>query len=262
MRLAAVFSIGFAVVPFAQAENLTFKIPELVAPVMDEAGMISAPAKNALNSAIRFLKDSSGTQITIFTFQSLEGRTIEEIGIQVADHWKLGQKGKVGSSDQVLDRGVILLVAAKEHKIRIEVGRGLEANLTDIIAKSIIAEKMAPLFKEGKMSEAFVLGIVAIAKSTDPEVDLSSYLRGQKHRRSNRSEGSSPEDYIYPIFFILAILFGIFGRSRGGRGGGGFIGGGGYGGGFSGGGFSGGSSGGGWSGGGGGFNGGGASGDW
>ena len=239
----------------ALAQAPVFKIPDLVSPVMDEAGVMSPEAKSALNEAIRFLRDNGGTQITVFTFQSLEGQSIEEVGIKTADQWKLGQKGKLGSSDEKLDRGVILLVAIKEHKMRIEVGRGLEASLTDLASKHVIEEKMAPLFREGRFSDGILVGVFEIAKITDPEVDISSYLQGQQREVRTRRHSRDPLSNIFLIvFFIVSIAIGL---GRGRRGGGGF-GGGGFGGGFGGGG----GSSGGWGGGGGGFNGGGASGDW
>lgn len=239
---------------YAQATE--FKIPELTSPVMDSAGVIGDGSTHAIAEALRYLESKSGTQITVFTFQSLEGQAIEEVGIKTADQWQLGRKGKAGSSEESLDRGVILLVAIKEHKIRIEVGRGLEASLTDLISKSIIQEKMAPLFREGRIDDGILVGVYQIAKTTDPDVDISSFLQGQSHVRSTRSRGNSDySNFILIAFFIVSIAIGL---GRGRRGGGG-----GFGGGFGGGGFGGGSSGGGsWGGGGGGFNGGGASGDW
>lgn len=240
----------------ALAEASHFKIPDLTSPVMDEASIVEPQTFNALDGAIRALKEAHGTQITIFTFASLEGQSIEELGIKVADKWKLGQKGKTGSSEPSLDRGVILLVAVQDHKMRIEVGRGVEESLTDIAAKNIIEEKIAPLFKEGRMSDGILVGVYEIAKKTDPDVDLTPYLQGHRRTRAARAGGGGmPISQI--IFLIIIFVVGVI-RIGGGRGGGY------WGGGFGGGGFGGGSSGGsgGWGGGGGGFNGGGASGDW
>ncbi len=257
MRLFIAFTVlAFSFGASAKDEKSSFKIPELVAPIMDEANVIEPRARNALDEAIRYLKEHGGTQITIFTFQSLESLSIEELGIKVADRWKLGQKGKAGSSDEKLDRGVILLVAIKEHKIRIEVGRGLEGQLTDLYAKNIIDKKIAPLFREARLSDGILLGVFEIAKKTDPDVDISGFLQGQGRKNQRHSRGSSGNSLFHLL--ILAIIFGpivlaLFRR----RGGGGGFGGGGFGGGGFGGG-----GGGGWSGGGGGFSGGGASGDW
>ncbi len=244
---------------FAQSSN--FKIPDLTSPVMDTAGIIDSATSDSLDQAIRALKDAHGTQVTVFTFPSLEDHSIEEVGIKTAEKWKLGQKGRAGSNDASLDKGVILLVAVKEHKIRVEVGQGAEGSLPDIAAKDIIQDKMVPLFKAGRMSDGILVGVYEIAQKTDPDVDLRSYLQGQRPKETNRqsrgSEGGGMPLFEI-IFLILIFIIGVarIGGGRGGGfwGGGGFIGGSGFGGG--------GGGSGGWGGGGGGFSGGGASGDW
>ena len=71
----------------------------------------------------------------ILTIPSLEGDPIEDFGIRVAEAWKIGQKGTAN--------GVILIVAQKERKIRIEVGRGFEGILPDVVASRIIREVIA-----------------------------------------------------------------------------------------------------------------------
>ncbi len=135
------------------------KIPDLVSPVMDSAGILEPEVASNIEQALRFLNQSSGTQITFLSLPTLGNESIEEIGIRAADQWKLGIKGKAGSSDPKLDRGLILLVAVKEHRLRIEVGRALEGNLTDLQSKRIINEKMAPLFKAGRPSDAVLVGV-------------------------------------------------------------------------------------------------------
>ena len=234
------------------AQKSSFEIPDLVAPIMDQARVIDSRTRNVLDEIARYLRDNSGTQITVFTFQSLEDQSIEELGIKVADKWKLGRKGKAGQSHEILDRGVILLVAIKEHKMRIEVGRGLEGRLTDLYAKSIITEKMAPMFRDGRIGDGILVGVFEIAKKTDPEINLSMFLQGGMRKSARPARDHGLLDTLFPILLFIVFFF-LIGRSRGG-GGGGFIGGGGFGGG--------GGGSGGWSGGGGGFSGGGASGDW
>jgi uncharacterized protein len=247
------WSFHFALAAAPETEKI--KIPDLVSPVMDTAGILDQDTAANIERALRFLNQSSGTQITFLSVPTLGNQSIEELGIRAADQWKLGIKGKAGSSDPKLDRGLILLVAVQEHRIRIEVGRALEGSLTDLQSKRIINEKMAPLFKAGRPSDAVLVGIYEISRATDPDVDLAPYLQG------TRETARAPHQHGFPIgqiIFIVLIIIISIARIGGGRGGGiGF-----WGGGFGGGGFGGGSGGGGWSGGGGGFNGGGASGDW
>ena len=75
---------------------------------------------------------ATGEQVVVVTLPSLQGYTIEDFGYQLGRHWGIGQKGK--------NTGALLIVAPKEHKVRIEVGYGLEEELTDAISATIIAK--------------------------------------------------------------------------------------------------------------------------
>jgi uncharacterized protein len=228
-----------------------FKVPALTGPVVDDAGIISRPTQRAIEDALRALSDQGGSQITVLTVSSLGGLTIEQASIRVTDEWKLGGRKT--------DNGVLLMIAPKERKVRIEVGQGLEGVLTDADSKRIIAEGIAPLFKAGDYDSGVLIGVYQIARKTDPTIDLSPYLEGKVSPRATGNH-SPVKIWVILLFICLFIFFNAFGGRRfrrgpyggGGWGGGGWGGGGGFGGG----------GGGGWSGGGGGFSGGGASGDW
>ena len=215
-------------------------LPVMSAPVVDQAGILSAELTQKLNGLLRRVHDRDIAQLQILTLKSLNGIPIEQAGIQIVDQWKLGSKPK--------DNGVLFLIVPTEHKMRIEVGRGLEGDLPDAIAKRIVADVVAPSFKQGLFDEGVAAGVIEILKRADPE--SIGAQKTPEEQPEERKKG-------LPIGVIILFLFVIFIRLVFGRG---FYGGG-FGGGFGGGGFGGGGSGG-WSGGGGSFNGGGASGDW
>jgi uncharacterized protein len=224
-----------------------FKVPALTGAVVDDAGVLNSQTTAALEQALHALHDQGGSQINVLTVPSLEGLEIEQASIKVVDAWKLGGRKQ--------DNGVLFLIAPKERKMRIEVGQGLEGQLTDVDSKRIIEDAVKPLFKTGDYNSGTIVGVYQIARKTDPNVDLAPYLQGHVSRRQQPQSGGMP---IRPLFiFLFFILFLIFGRRRRSFGSGIFYGGGG--GGWGGGGGGGGSS---WGGGGGGFSGGGASGDW
>jgi uncharacterized protein len=220
------------------------EVPALSGPVVDEAALLSEPARGAISSALFRLNQENGIQFQVLIIPSLEDETIDGFSIKVTDKWKLGQKGQ--------DKAAMLLIAVKEHKMRIEVGRGLEGDLTDL-KTAHIREQMNPLFKNKDFDNGVALGLSLMAKTVGAELRFEG---GHVRPRQQRHVSSSL------IFFILIglIMFFqfFFPNNRGG--GGGYYGGGGFGGG----GFGGGGSGGGgsWGGGGGGFSGGGSSGDW
>lgn len=234
----------------AQAQ---FAVPALTGPVVDQARMLSPQTEAKMSEFLRALRAAGGTQLQVLTVPDLGGLAIEEASIKVTDQWKLGSAKN--------DDGILLMVAAKERRVRIEVGQGREGVLPDVVASRIIRDVIVPRFREGNADQAITAGIFAILHYTDPEFLESSGVRAPRGERVlNISPGLL--FFIIICFFIFVMLpIGRLGRRRsiwrGTSGYGGWNSGGGWGG--FGGGFGGG---GGWSGGGGGFSGGGSSGGW
>lgn len=229
-------------------------IPLLNGPVVDQSGVLSAATRDFLEQELRELKDLSGTQIVVLTIPALEGEDIAQYSIRVVEKWQLGTKET--------DRGLLVLLSIKDRKVRIEVGQGLEGELTDAYSKRIIDQRMVPLFREGDYDAGVIAGVSAVVSLTDPSFRFGG--EGQavvgSERRVERGPAGlwSLAKHFFPFilfFIVLSVLHSGRGYSRRAyrRG---------YWGGF-GGGFGGGRGGsGGFGGGGGGFSGGGASGEW
>ncbi|MFZ4404959.1 MAG: TPM domain-containing protein [Pseudobdellovibrionaceae bacterium] len=231
------FSFLFLICGIAvQALGAGFEVPALTGPIVDQVGIFSATEKNQLGQLLQQFNQSGQAQVQILVVDSLQGEPIEMASIKVTDQWKLGDAKK--------DNGVLLLVALGDRKLRIEVGQGLEGELTDLKSSRIIRDVMVPLLKSGKSSKAVAAGIYEIFKILNPDF-LSQHEDFKPVKKSKSSV------WLILGLLLFVVLFGR--RGPGGRYYGG--GGGGFGGGFGGGG-------GGWSGGGGGFSGGGSSGSW
>lgn len=129
--------------------------------INDEAHIFSQNERDELLNLVQNFEQNSTTQIAIVTLNSLESRSIEELSLEIARGYKLGQKES--------DNGVLLVVAPNEKKVRIEVGYGLEGALTDAISSQIINSVMIPDFKNGKMSEGVKDGVLAIIKVASGE---------------------------------------------------------------------------------------------
>jgi uncharacterized protein len=245
--------IAFAMLlPVAAYAAPTF--PPLTGRVVDDAGILSDDTKTQLTALLAQEEKQTTNQIVVVTLKSLQGYDIETYGYQLGRVWGIGQKKK--------DNGALIIVAPAEHKVRIEVGYGLEGTLTDASEKVIIDRYMTPAFKRGDYNGGVLAGANAMLQMLGG-VTLSppQYSDDEQDQPQGHHGGG------IPMFVILIIVFVLFGRflwpllflgsfgggGRGGWGGGGFGGGGFGGGGFGGGGFS---------GGGGGFGGGGASGSW
>src|SRR6202023_3525151 len=124
--------------------------PQFTGRVVDQAGVMSAGSRSAVEAKLKDLEDKSGIQLVVATVKSLQGSDIETYANQLFRAWKLGQARK--------NNGVLLLVAPAEHKVRIEVGYGLEGTLTDALSQVIIAGSMVPRFKADDYSGGIARG--------------------------------------------------------------------------------------------------------
>jgi uncharacterized protein len=219
--------------------------------VTDRTGTLTRDQITALERKLAAFERETTNQIAALLIPSLEGDSLEDYSIRLAEKWKIGQQGR--------NNGVILLIVKKDRKLRIEVGYGLEGALPDALAGTIIRNEISPRFREGQFYQGIDAGVNAIIAATKGE-----YKAGPQKKR-NQMEAWIPFLIMgaFVFFFVLAASRARrrqyhSGSSRGWTSGGGFFGGGPFLGG-SGGWSSGGDS---FSGGGGSFGGGGASGDW
>jgi uncharacterized protein len=242
---------------FAAAAALALDVPAPpTAYVTDKAGILSESDAHALNEKLAAFEQRAGAQFIIYTFSTLENEALEDFTIRCAEKWKVGNKK--------YDNGLILFVFVKEHKIRIEVGYGLESTVTDAFASRVIRQYITPKFQAndyaGGLNAAADALIAQIEHKEAPVPPANS--SGQPLSRSGCGA-------VFPLIFVIFVIIfiaSVITRSRPGCGGcfwpmfflgggsGRSYGGGGWGGG-----------GGGWSGfggGGGSFGGGGASGGW
>ncbi|MBX7148289.1 TPM domain-containing protein [bacterium] len=122
--------------------------------VSDFAGILSFSDRQQIETVLRSHEQSTSNQIAVAIFNSLEGESLEDFSIRLADTWKIGQQGK--------NNGVILLIFTEDRKIRIEVGYGLEPYLTDALSDQIIRNVIAPQFKQGKYAQGILNGVNSI----------------------------------------------------------------------------------------------------
>lgn len=240
------------------------KFPALTGRVVDDAHMLSPATVQKLEGELADLEAKTGHQVVVATVPDLQGHEIEDYGYQLGRTWQLGRKG--------VNDGAILLVAPGEHKVRIEVGYGLEPVLTDALTSVILQSKVLPQFKQGHMEQGVVDGAEALVSQLAlPEDQAKANVAQAAAQPVQVHDRGGVRPHI-PVLFIILIVFWVISgllRAGGRRGGMGglwwlpfmFMGGG-RGGGWGGGGGFGGGGGGGFSGGGGSFGGGGSSGSW
>lgn len=240
---------------------LAREVPPLRAHVNDTADLLSDAAEQQLERKLVGYEAKTGHQFALLTIDSLEGDSLEDFSIRVVEAWKLGRKGK--------DDGLLLLVAKRERKLRIEAGYGLEGDVTDAFSAQVIRNVLAPALRAGNAPQGIESAFDVLMHKAAGEAVPEDVVAPKQDAPSPSWLGLLALLFIAAPF-VLPLLF-VRGRSRrtgflwgglGGWGGGWSSGGWGGGGGGGWGGGGGGGGGGGWSGGGGGFGGGGSSGSW
>jgi uncharacterized protein len=154
-------------------------VPELWGQrVHDDAHILKQETIDALEQRLKTYEDSTSNQIAILTVTSLDGEVLEEYSLKVTEAWKLGQDDK--------DNGVLLLIAVDDHKMRIEVGHGLEGVLTDAHSNRIIRNEMTPNFRKSEYDAGVTAAVDAMIKSiggeysADDSNDISDLTMGQR----------------------------------------------------------------------------------
>ncbi len=175
---------------------MALEVPSLNGRVNDYAGMLSTSTKKQLDDTLRNLEQTDSTQIAVLTIPSLEGEVLEEFSIKVADQWKLGQKD--------FDNGVILLIAQKERKLRIEVGYGLEGSLTDLAAGRIIRNVIVPQFKAGNFDQGVSDGVQAMIGVVRGEYAALEKIPPDKGRK--KKDSSPGFGGLIAVLFFISML--------------------------------------------------------
>ena len=153
-RFSTRLTIAFLVLCLMPAVVFALDFPPLTGRVVDQAGVMSAASRSDIEAKSKELEDKSGIQLVVATVKSLQGSDIETYANELFRFWKLGEAKK--------NNGVLLLVAPAEHKVRIEVGYGLEGTLTDALSSVIISSAIVPRFKANDYSGGIQRGVEGI----------------------------------------------------------------------------------------------------
>jgi uncharacterized protein len=172
------------------AQTLVF--PALTGRVVDEAGLLSTADRGALTDSLAKLELKTTDQLVVVTLKSLQGTTIEDYGYQLGRHWQIGQKNK--------NNGVLLIVAASERKVRIEVGYGLEGVLTDAATRLVIETSILPRFKTGDFAGGIKSGVGDIIQALGGDAETS-----QTAATRAPVSGDKRADANTPVWFIIVL---------------------------------------------------------
>ncbi len=195
----------------------------------DFAGVIDAAEAERMETLAAAVKERTGAEIAVVTVESFApAADIEEFAVELFRSWGIGEKGR--------DNGVLLVLAMKERRVKIEVGYGLEGAVPDAMAGRILDAAVLPPFREGRFGEGLLRGAEALAAAVAKEnnIDPAEFrlpASAVKAVRTSQKDGLGLAEIIFLIVFFSIWGPGFFGgilmallRSGGGRGyrGGGF----------------------------------------
>lgn len=194
--------VAFAAAAPAVAQSL-LPVPALAARVTDLAGTLTNAERNALEQKLAAFEARKGAQVAVLIVPTTRPEEIEQYSIRVVDAWKLGREKP--------DDGALLLVAMQDRALRIEVGRGLEGALTDLVANRIIDEAITPRFRAGDFAGGINAGVDRMIQVIDGE----PLPEPEQHWDDAQGVAS-----LLPILFMVVlvgstILRALFGRALG-----------------------------------------------
>jgi uncharacterized protein len=146
--------LGVALLLWLGVTQAAPTFPNLSGRVVDEAKLLSPTTREAISAQLAAHEAATTNQVVVVTLSDLQGYNIEDYGYQLGRHWGIGQAER--------DNGVLLIVAPKERKVRIEVGYGLEGTLTDALSHDIIQNRILPRFRLQHYEAGITEGIEGI----------------------------------------------------------------------------------------------------
>jgi uncharacterized protein len=183
-------------------------VPELTGRVVDQTGTLSASDIDTLTQRLKDLQTRKGSQVAVLIVPTTQPETIEQFSIRVAEAWKIGRKK--------IDDGALLVVAKDDHKLRIEVGYGLEGALPDVTARRIIDEIIVPHFRSNDFAGGISAGVDRIILIIGGEP-----LPAPQPEASHGSISSDLASFIFSPFGLIgyvavaAAMRGLLGRLLG-----------------------------------------------
>lgn len=187
----------FFIVAFTWAlASWALDVPPLTGRVVDLAHVLPPEIASSLNRDLETHESKTSNQVAVLTLPSLEGEPLESFSHRVATTWKLGQKGT--------DNGILLLIALRERKVRIEVGYGLEGTLTDLRSAHIIRQEIVPRLRSGDLPGGIAAGVQAILNTIEGTYKADEMLPG--HTSSDQELAAI--EYV-TIGIVVGILAGI-----------------------------------------------------
>lgn len=204
--IAKLFAIViFGIVILTKVSPLLFKsafpVPPLTGRVVDAGKVFTEEEQERIENAIIKLEEETGGQMVVTTLPSLNGHSIEEVGLSLGNEWGIGYEGK--------DNGAILIIVVPERQMRLEVGIGWEKPISDERADYVIRH-LTPFFKDGKYADGSVWAVERVQQYvTGNKVEHSVNVPNvnvPKNTDAKTDNGNTNSGNGYSIMEIIGLI--------------------------------------------------------
>jgi len=191
-------------------------VPPLKSRVTDQTGTLSDAQRQQLEAALAAIEQRKGAQVAILLVPTTQPEAIEDYSIRVVEAWKLG-RAEVGGKR--VDDGVLILVAKNDRRMRIEVGYGLEGAIPDALAKRIVAEQMAPRFRQGDFFGGLQAAVADVGRLIEGEALPAPWQPGHGEEAAGGADWLAVGLFVLVLGFVATAVLGrLLGSMAGGAG--------------------------------------------
>ena len=175
--------------------------PKFTALVVDDAHILAPEQVAALDAKLTALQTTTGHQLVVATIADLGGYPIEDYSYQLGRAWGVGAKQK--------NDGLLLVIAPKDRKVRVEAGPGLQGTVTDALSSVIINTQIAPKFKAGDYAGGINAGIDQLATliQLPPEEAQKLAAQAAAQSQAHSRQAQQPQIGFGTIMFLIVVFF-------------------------------------------------------
>lgn len=180
-RLIAGAGVALAMAMMAMSPTMAKETPVPEKPLLyvrDDAGALNGNQKDDLDEILKEYDEKTGNQIAVLLVRTTGDESIEKYSYKVASEWGIGQKGN--------DNGILITIATEDHKDRIEVGKGLEGDVTDSRAGRILrSDKVTDAFRHERWydgTHSIISQVQECISTKGKSVDRDAFFDGMLTR--------------------------------------------------------------------------------
>jgi hypothetical protein len=136
--------------------------------VLDRADLVHDESRDRMNQTLEALLRDTDIEILAISMPSLEGQAIGRFTEELFESWEVGDRTRA-------NRGVLLVVAAEEERVRLAVSYELESIFTDTFISFIEHEQLVPYFESKMVGEGIEATVELLARRAYERIRGQAY---------------------------------------------------------------------------------------